>query len=233
MAYTLKESQTNSDGAATLASAVYRLGQTFKAESSYSLTKEELLIYREGVPPNITVEIQDTTAGVPNNNVLATQSVDISAITEDTDGEWIAIVFDTPAVLTNGETYAIVVGDGWTDASNRFRWRQYITSDLYADGAKYYASTGENWVGTADDFTFKNYSGVGVAYADMVGTGGGTGGGSAALEITTMTDMVATGGGTGGGSAVLLVSGFPSGTAETTYKRVVVAGSDQIYYEDI
>lgn len=74
-----------------------------------------------------------------------------------------------------------------------------------------------------------------VVYADLVGTGGGIGDGSGILTKTLMANLVGTGGGVGGGSAALLVSGFPSEGAGVSraYKRIVAAGNDRIYYEDI
>jgi len=161
MAYSLEESYSSVfDGAATLASATYQLAQTFLAGDNYDLTKVELLLYREGTPPNLTVEIQSTSAGLPTNSVLATESVVVSDITTNTDGEWVTVEFETPASLILGVTYAIVISDGWTDASNRTRWRQYTASDNYADGDKCWSSDGgSSWNDTDDDFGFKNYSG--------------------------------------------------------------------------
>ncbi len=73
-----------------------------------------------------------------------------------------------------------------------------------------------------------------VSYADLAGTGGGIGGGSGILAVEAYIALAGTGGGTGDGSAALLVSGFPSGTSgASVYKRLVVAGNDKIYYEDI
>ena len=214
MAYTLQESyDAPSNSGASAGWALSHFGQTFKAEANYTLTKVELKMYKAGTPPNITVEIQNTTAGKPNNNVLATQSVDITGITEDTDGEWVAVVFDTPAVLTNGTTYAVVVADGWTDGSNQYAWRQNTLTDAYADGQKYYADDGVVWSSQNYDLTFKNYSGTGATYVDFAGAGGGT----------------------GGGSADLFMSGMPVATVGATYnyKRLVVAGNDEIWYEDV
>lgn len=181
MAYVLEESQTNYNGGAAPGSASYRLGQTFKAGSSYTLTKVELLMYREGTPPNITVEIQGTSGGAPDNNVLATQSIDISSITTSTSGEWVEIIFDTPAELTLNTTYAIVVGDGYTDSSNRYRWNQNTVSDDYTDGSKYFATTGENWSQSNYDFCFKTYSGSDII--DMEGSFAGISNAVGSLNI--------------------------------------------------
>jgi len=76
---------------------------------------------------------------------------------------------------------------------------------------------------------------AGVVYADLAGAGGGTGGGSGVLLTSDLVDLAGAGGGTGSGSAALTVSGFPSEGegVSRTYKRVIAAGNDQIYYEDI
>jgi len=187
MAYTLQESySTVFDGGSALASATYQLAQTFLAGSSYTLTKVELLLYREGTPPNLTVEIQSTSAGEPTNSVLATQSIDISGITADTAGEWVPVVFVTPYALTSGVTYAIVISDGWTDAANRVRWRQFIQYDNYAGGDKWWSTTdGATWTITNDDMGFKNYSGTSAEDPVLEGTIAGTGSQSGALTFAT------------------------------------------------
>lgn len=171
MAYTLDQSQTTSNGAAALGSAVYRLASTFTAGVSEDLTKVELLMYREGTPPNITVEIHGTDgSGYPDNTPLASQSVDISGITTDSGGEWVEVVFNTPMTQVATTKYGIVVGDGWTDASNRFRWLQQTGADNYADGGKHYATTGENWLPSNYDMTFKTYYGAADEYINIAGS---------------------------------------------------------------
>jgi hypothetical protein len=159
-ALTSKEHEYNSitNTAIIPSSLTFHFGQTFLAGSSYTLTKVELLMYREGTPPNITVEIQATTAGLPNNTVLATQSIDISKITTDSAGEEVAVVFDTPIALTVGATYAIVVADGYTNNSNRYHWRENTATDSYASGSRCYASNGTTWSAGTYDMAFKNYS---------------------------------------------------------------------------
>lgn len=159
MAYNLEESHETSNGAAALGSADYRLASTFLTTSAYTLSMVELLMYREGTPPNITLEIHGVDISeYPDNSSIATCSVDISGITTNSAGEWVQCVLTVPVALSNATKYGIVVGDGWTDASNRFRWLQQTGLDNYADGGKYYASTGENWAPSNYDMTWRTYS---------------------------------------------------------------------------
>ena len=184
MGYTLEESfSTPLTGFGYVTAAVYALAQTFLAESSYELPKVELLMYREGTPPNITVEIESTSVGLPTNSVLATQSIDISGITTNTDGEWVSIVFDTPTTLTNGVTYAIVVRGGWTDANNRYKLAYNSSGIHYTNGAKCYAIDGSTWHAQNQDMGFKNYSG-GVNWP--VGTIAGASGQSGILTFDVL-----------------------------------------------
>ena len=160
MAYTLDQSHVTTNGEAALGSASYRLASTFTAGVSEDLTKVELLMYREGSPPNVTLEIHGVDgSNFPDNSLIDSLSLDISGITLDSGGELVVFELPTPASLIATTRYAIVLGDGWTDASNRFRWLQQTGSDNYADGGKHYATTGENWAPSNYDMTFKTYYG--------------------------------------------------------------------------
>jgi hypothetical protein len=136
------------------------LAQTFTTQRAYGCIKVALKMYREGTPPNITVALQGVDgSGFPDGSDLESISVDITGITTSLTGEWVECVFASTESLSADTKYAIVVRDGFTDASNRYRWRQYPSYSYYAGGTKLFATTGSNWVpAVTQDFTFRTYS---------------------------------------------------------------------------
>ncbi len=212
------------------------LGQTFTASSDYAVASVKLRLYKKGTPGEVTFSIVDTVGGLPSGGDKAVGTINGNDLTADTAGLWVTITFVTPYSLTNGEKYAIVWKCLDGDVDNQIGIRRDTTFSSYAGGNQVWTTNGgTNWYNDAltKDCLFETYAEA--VYADLAGTGGGIGGGSAALAVTTITDLVGTGGGVGGGSAALAVAGMPVGGAGVSrnYKRVVVASNDRIYYEDI
>lgn len=238
MAYTRQDYFTNDNSSILYNGANRWNAQTFTTTSTYTISRVRLKLYKTGSPGNITVHIQGVDGSdEPDNSDKASGSASTGSLTTDSGGEWIEILLDVPVELTNGIRYAIVLKAPGSDADNQIGWRRQASNNLYANGRIFWTpDAGSDWYTTTNyDHVFETYSGAGTIYADLAGTGGGTGGGSAILGKTTMANLVGTGGGIGGGSAALIVSGFPSEGAgvSRTYKRVVAAGNDQIFYEDI
>jgi len=159
MAYTLEESQENNDSQSATSGPPFALASTFKATSNYNIGKAELLMYRDGTPPNITVEIQGVDgSSKPDNSAIASVSVDISTIATGALYTWVACEFSSPHALVSGTTYAIVLKLGYTDINNRYQMRYQNNSDEYADGAMYYTTNGTSWIAWGYDFAWKTYS---------------------------------------------------------------------------
>ena len=211
-------------------------GQTFTASSTYTVTTLKLFLKKDsgGNCGTITASIKAVNVGTgkPEGGDLASGTYAGASLS--TNYGWITFDLGAGVELTEGTDYAVVVrADAAGVSPNRLLVA--IDSAPVYEGERFFSTnSGGAWNGPfTSDLFFEAYA-EGV-YADMAGTGGGIGGGSAALGKTNMADMIATGGGTGGGSAALLVSGFPASKAGTSfiYKRLVVAGNDKIYYEDI
>jgi hypothetical protein len=160
MADLIEERFESSSGGAAVSNSSYNLAQTFTTQRAYGCIKVALKMYREGTPPNITVALQGVDgSGFPDGSDLESISVDITGITTSSTGEWVECVFASTESLSADTKYAIVVRDGYTDASNRYRWRQFTSYSYYTGGTKLFASTGSNWVTAAiNDFTFRTYS---------------------------------------------------------------------------
>ena len=227
-------------GALKLDNANDWAGQSFTTTAGYSL--ERIDIHCAKGPGHdvgvIDVELYiDAGDGHPDMviGVLESGTILNAAVPETGSADWVACTLDAPYELAATTKYCIVVHGVSLSSSKKLYWSYDGDGSGYADGdVEWSTNGGSSWATTTtSDMLFKCYTSV--TYADMAGTGGGIGGGSAALGKTNMADMIATGGGTGGGSAALLVSGFPASKAGTSfiYKRLVVAGNDKIYYEDI
>ena len=132
-------------------------GQTFTADSAYTISRVSLLCYKDGDPGTVTVSLYGTTGSVPSGSPLATMTMTGSDLPAAAD--WATFDFITPYLLTNGLEYAIVVSCTGASSSNDFNWRYRVTG-TYADGR--YAITidgGGSWSGYASDSSFRTYSG--------------------------------------------------------------------------
>lgn len=105
------------------------LGQSFTAGRTGLLDQVAVFIERTGSPGPITVQIQKTSSGVPGGPVLATTTVAESAIS--TAAGWLTVPFSSPAVVLNGQQYAITLASGGDGSSTYY--------SLYLHGANPYA----------------------------------------------------------------------------------------------
>lgn len=163
MAYQLEDSYASTNSVTVPINSTTLIAMSFTAGSTYDLSKVELFMYRQGTPPNITVTIEGVASGspdYPDDTPLASVSVDISGITADSAGEWVACEFSSPASLSNGVQYFIVIEGGFTDASNRYVWKGDTTGDNYAGGERVRTTDDRSsWSNLDYEGTFKTYSG--------------------------------------------------------------------------
>jgi len=214
-------------------------GQSFTTSSSYTL--ESIEIYcKKGSGDNVgTIDVELYTvdgSGHPDTKVAQGTIAD-GSISDSAYG-WISCTLGTPYVVSTTTKYCIVVHGTSLSASNVLYWSfddDGFGSSAFAGGDQEWSTDGgSSWLTeTTQDQLFKCYDTV--DYVDIAATGGGTGGGSAALTLESFVDIAGTGGGTGGGSADLYMLGMPTGTAGVTYvyRRLVAAGNDEIFYEVI
>lgn len=149
-------------------------GQTFTAGLSGTLTKVVLRMSNGGAPvANLTASIQAVTASKPNATVLATQTLtpaELGAIPGAAGP--VTITFTTPATVTAGTQYAIVLSSitacPMGPPSPDLAW-VWSGAGSYAGGADAFSlDQGTTWSLTGDDIVFATY--VDVASPQGLGT---------------------------------------------------------------
>jgi hypothetical protein len=158
---TLDQQQTASNTDAGLFSS-QSVAQTFTPGLTGRIDQVDLLLFKLGTPPgpSVTVEIRGTSGSNPGASPLATASIPISSV--GTTQAFLPFTFASPASVTAGAKYAIVVyspGAGGNAVGVR-----YQSSDVYSGGASFYDFTeaippGSAWApnGTSTDLAFKTY----------------------------------------------------------------------------
>jgi uncharacterized repeat protein (TIGR01451 family) len=130
-------------------------GQTFTPTVTGQATKVELDLFCSsctGTPPNVVISIRNATGNLPTGADLASVSIPFS---NSGSGGFYAANFTTPATLTAGTQYAIVVRMAAAYATGT---PAYVTSttSAYAGGRRTTsANSGTSWTGTTPDTSFK------------------------------------------------------------------------------
>jgi len=145
-------------------------GQTFKAGLSGSLSKVVLeLKYFSGIG-DVVIEIQGVSLGLPDGNVLATQTL-LQADLPILSSEEVDIVFSSPVSVVSGNDYAIVI---YSTASLSCLTRKWVLNSVYADGTLcIYSPIMESWEAVLImDLYFKTYVQAGeVLLVDLINNG--------------------------------------------------------------
>ncbi len=105
------------------------LGQSFTAGLSGSLTSVELYLVDVapvGSEPGLTVELKSASSDLPTGSVLATATIPDSDVPSSPG--LVTVTFSSPATLTAGQQYAILVTT--TEGSGNYRWGVY---EIYGD----------------------------------------------------------------------------------------------------
>lgn len=108
--------------------------QTFVAGLTGGLTRAELMIYADGVTHPLAIEVHPVDAGgVPTATVLAATTIGPAAVAADYGSvTFVPAVFDVPAPVVAGGTYALVVRP--TDMSDGYQLLGTTTPGAYDDG---------------------------------------------------------------------------------------------------
>jgi hypothetical protein len=135
------------------------LAQTFVPSISGRLTQADLSLFlgSSGTAGSIVVEVRNTSADAPGATVLA------STVLNPGSSGWYAAKFFSPATLTSGTRYALILR---ANTGGPYLARR-SNNNSYANGA-YHLSTnsGSSWSSQNSDLSFKTYVTTGtLAYA--------------------------------------------------------------------
>ncbi|MBA7475720.1 hypothetical protein ES707_11093 [subsurface metagenome] len=145
-----------------------RIGMTFTASADYLLQYVVVNCFRTDTLGDVTVEIWETSAGLPAGSPIASGSEDCSAL----GTSFVTIkTFNLSSwgLLTNGVKYAIAFRHA---ATGRFTWRQQTDSPPYAGGNTCYSNGLPNWTGLGNDALFQTY---GISATEKSSTDSGSG----------------------------------------------------------
>lgn len=167
------------------ANATQDIAQDFMVTDSTSpVTSVDLYIKKVGSPSNITVRIKNSSSNLPGSTTIMSGTLSTSSLS--TNYGWVNVAFTTPATLTVGTRYFLVL-DAATSASNYFVYGVSNYSGSY--GNKIYSTTsGGTWSnGDGKDFTFKLYLGGGYGLISGITVGTGTTGNAYAHTVNNST----------------------------------------------
>lgn len=203
---------------------------TWTTTAAYSITSVKLKLYRGGTPPaNVIVSIRDTVAGKPSGGDLTSGSIAGVGLTGN-PGIFEEILL-TPYDLEDAKKYAIVVRCDTVSCS----WRIDNSSPSYGGGNGVFSNnSGSSWTTKTYDMMFEVYGSNGQ-FSELSGT-------IAAVSVVENADLdLITWSNLSGTIAAVSTVG-PSSLGSTIVeldiatayiKRLVVAGSNKLYYEDI
>jgi hypothetical protein len=181
----------------------YPIAQAFTASSDYNISSVQLYLYRSGTLTSATVEIQETTGGLPNGSTIVSKTIVGSVI--PTSLGWVEFAFATTPSLTNGVTYAIVLSIIGSSDFVVWNYNYVGGGDL---GNSYSDELG--WYVFPDIISpYQVYGDTASVYIDLAGTIAGVGAVTGILTKKFTNSNVA------------------------TNSRLVAAGSNQVWIEDI
>ena len=140
--------------------------QSFIAPSLDSLAKVSLYLKKVGNPSSRTVKITANNGGSPDDESLASGTLNKDLVT--TSYGWIDITFSSPTLLIAGNTYWIVLD---ASQSNDKYWVWCGDSNgSYSDGVSKYSEDwdDDSWAQITGDLNFRTYFGAGSSSLDGV-----------------------------------------------------------------
>lgn len=189
--------------------------------ATHYIASVKILGRRVGTPGTFKVSVQGVNGDqLPDGSEIASGTVNANDWTTDAAGIWYTITLDSPVVLTGNIMYALVftTPDAPDGEPDQAMLRSHNVDGAYASGHYCsWARGGSSWSkDTAKDFYFEEWSAsTKFQYYDSGGTtwNGLFADGRYAQTFTPLA-----------GVALIPVA---------TYKRLVAAGNNEIWYEDI
>jgi len=140
--------------------------QSFTAPSSDPLVKVSMYIKKVGSPGNRNIRITVDSSGSPADTELASGTLESGLVTGSYG--WIDIIFSSPALLTSGNTYWIVL-DARRDSGDYWIWCR-DKNNGYGNGVGKYSQDWDDdpWTIITGDLTFKTYFSEGITLINSV-----------------------------------------------------------------
>ena len=141
-------------------------GMTFISAVSGTLAKADIQLFCSGcgaTPPNLTLSVRNTSAGLPTGADLASTTVPGSAFASGGITLYTAS-FGSPATLASGTQYALILRPVSVPAGSGYFWIRSSPS-TYASGSRVLsADSGGTWsADTTRDYNFRTYMQTGYA----------------------------------------------------------------------
>lgn len=158
---TLEWPTHNADHSFATASTNRDIAQSFTATASGQLNRVSAYLGKTGSPTaDITLRITADNSGKPATSDLA--SATIARTSVGTTPSWIDVSFSSPASLTSGTKYWIVLDYSANSGTNYWNWRK-DTSDGYADNTGRYTDSWNSgsavWTNVGGDLAFRVWIG--------------------------------------------------------------------------
>jgi hypothetical protein len=135
-------------------------GQTFIAGITGPLVKADVQLFCNGcgaTPPNLTLSVRATSAGLPTGADLSTATIPGSTFASGAITSFTA-TFGSPTTVTSGTQYALILRPVSAPAGSGYFWIRSSPS-TYASGSRMIsADSGGTWsADTTRDYNFKTY----------------------------------------------------------------------------
>ncbi|NPV10132.1 MAG: hypothetical protein HPY83_19495 [Anaerolineae bacterium] len=159
----LYEHLNQGDDGSIRADGAMVVGQSFTPAQAHTVSLVRLKLYRQGSPGPATVAIRAAGGnGMPTGSSLSSGTLDTSAITTSTLGEWYSVSL-MPAGLEAGVGYVITVAVPGGDAANRLFVRWDRSDPPYGGGTALYSwDGGQGWRAVSgSDIMFEEWGSVG------------------------------------------------------------------------
>jgi hypothetical protein len=135
------------------------IAQTFPVTITHSVASVKLWLSKCLLPGTVTIGIQALVAGLPSDVFLCSTDINGNDLPENppVDPVWTEITFSSPATLTAGNSYAIVVTA--PDGNNLNAVNVCLDKSVsYSGGAMYENRNAAGWLSQNADFIFETYS---------------------------------------------------------------------------
>ncbi len=163
--------------------------QSFTPSTSGNLVKVSLYLKKAGSPTNKTVRLLTDDSGQPSKTLVGSGTYGTLTASQVTASYgWQEITLNTPATLTSGTKYWILI-DSSLDSDNYFIWGQ-DSSDSYGGGtgkvSQNWSAGQPTWNSASGDMAFKVWFGSANTFLDNVAVG-------ANAHANTITNSTVTG----------------------------------------